>query len=365
MSLRKIIFCIFPLFLLCTSFVYGVVIPDSIIIYPEDELRMRAKDKIIAKIKSAKISIKMSIYQIKEPDIIEALCAQSTKGVRVDVICEETPYQHAFNKRIQETEGLLTKLLNANVHLHLRPENLKKHFPKGHYHARYIIIDKDRFLLTTGNFDETTFDHARDFCIIFSKEKNETIFNTLLQLFDRDISNQTISDLNESPSLIIGPHGQREKIIGFLSGATKNIKMYQQFFNDPVIQDVIKKLMKEKGITVDVVMMAYPTNYHSDPNEKTQDDLEKSGVDIRLMDHLYAHARAIIIDDKHALIGTTQLSPPSLDENREISIIIEGDVVKKLINQFKYDQVRAQSITIGRARALQKKCDWGKLKLFR
>ena len=121
--------------------------------------------------------------------------------------------------------------------------------------------------------------------------------------------------------------------------------------------------MTEKGIMVEIVMMAYPTNYTSDPNEKTQDTLSAAGADVRLMDHLYAHGRAIIIDDKYALIGTTQLSPPSLDENREISLVIEGDMVAKLLSQFKADQALSHDLIAGRMQAISKKVDWSTLTL--
>ena len=353
---------IFNLFAL-NAVLHATIAPESLIIYPKDEQGNYARDALVREINAAKTSIQISIYQIKDADIINALCEQANAGVHVDIMYEETPYQHAFNRVVRDQENLLTQVLNSSVRLHQRPENLKKTFPKGHYHARFIIIDKSRFLLTTGNFDETTFDHCRDFCVVFAKEKNEAVFNILIDLFDRDISNQSISDLPESSALIVGPLNQREKIVSYLKRAQKSVKMYQQFFNDPVIRDCVIKLIKEKGIKVEVVMMAYPTNYKSDPNAETQNMLANVGADIRLMDNLYGHARAIIIDDTYALTGTAQLSPPSLDENREISIIIEGAIVSKLVEQFKKDQSAAHSIAMGRARALEKKIDWNKVVL--
>jgi cardiolipin synthase len=363
-KINALIVIILNLFVLNFAF-SEMVVPESLITYPIDEQGNYARDVLVQEIKAAKTSIQISIYQIKDAAIINALCERAEAGVQVDIIYEENPYQHAFNKAVKDQGDLLTQIINSPIRLHQRPENLKTAFPKGHYHARYIIIDKNRFLLTTGNFDETTFDHCRDFCVVFMKEKHEAIFKALLDLFDRDITNQPISDLPESKALIIGPHNQREKIVSYLEGAQRSVKMYQQFFNDPVIRDCVIKLIKEKGIKVEVVMMAYPTNYKSDPNAETQDALARAGADVRLMDHLYGHARAVIVDDTFALIGTTQLSPPSLDENREISIIIEGAVVSKLVEQFKKDQLLSYSVEEGRARALTKKMDWSQVILTR
>lgn len=362
--LSVVFIVIFNVFVLNSVFAQAIS-PDSLIIYPVDECGALARDRLIIEIQSAKKSIQMSIYQIKDVAIINALCERAAAGVKVDVIYEETPYQHAFNKVVKDQGDLLTQVFNSSIRLYQRPENLKRAFPKGHYHSRFIIIDQNRFVLTTGNFDETTFDHCRDFAVVFTKEKHEAVFNILLDLFNRDITNQSISDLSESDVLIVGPHNQREKIVSYLKGVQKSIKMYQQFFNDPVIRDCVIKLIKEKGIKVEVIMMAYPTNYKTDPNAETQDMLANAGADVRLMDHLYGHARAIIVDDMRALIGTTQLSPPSLDENREISIVIVGPVVAKLIDQFQRDKSMSYSLAEARVRALDKKVDWNKVTMMK
>ena len=342
----------------------AMVMPEDIIVYPSEN-GIKAKRVILDEINAAQISIQMSIYQIKDAEIIQALCNKSEAGINVDVIYEETPYQHAFNQGVgADSDNLLAQIKSSKIRLHQRPENLKTLFPNGHYHARYIIIDNNRFLLSTGNFDGTTFDHCRDFCVIFSKDKNQVVFKALVDLFNRDIKNESIADLPESEDVIIGPHNQREKILSFLGRAKSNVKMYQQFFNDPAIKECVKTLIAG-GIKVELVMMAYPLGYElKDPSVETQNDLQAGAADVRLMDHLYAHGRAIIIDDTYAMIGTTQLSPPSLDENREISIVIEGLYFTKLVEQFSQDQAVSQAnLKEARDTALIKKVKWNEVVL--
>lgn len=119
----------------------------------------------------------------------------------------------------------------------------------------------------------------------------------------------------------------------------------------------------EKGVKVELLMMPYPSGYDKDPNILHQDRLQELGADVRLILDRYGHARAIIVDDESALIGTAQLSPPSLDENREVSLIIRGDVVTQLINQFQKDQAGAISLEEGRKRALGERRDWNSYRL--
>ena len=80
-------------------------------------------------------------------------------------------------------------------------------------------------------------------------------------------------------------------------------------------------------------------------------------------DKTYMHARSIIVDNSVALIGTASLSPPSLDKNRELSIIIEGKAVETLVNQFTKDWSLALDLEKAREEAIEKKIDWNNLNL--
>ena len=76
---------------------HSTVLPEDIIIYPQNK-GISAKQMILNEIRSAQSSIQMSVYHIKEADIVQALCERSANGVVVDLIHEEQPYQHEFNK---------------------------------------------------------------------------------------------------------------------------------------------------------------------------------------------------------------------------------------------------------------------------
>lgn len=329
---------------------------DKLIVYPESESG-NARAAIIQEINQAHETIYVSAYQLKDPDLAQALIDSTKRKVRVALIVEKNPYKHAFNVDDKQ-DVILQQLLAAGVVIYERPEYLKVSHPTGHHHARYLLIDSNRFLLTTGNFDETTFDHCRDFAVTFNRAAHPEEFAALQQLFESDIHNLPLPSAFPA-SVIIGPDQQREKIVSFLRTAKKSIKLYQQYFNDPAILDEISHLIAEKQIKVELLMMAYPTGYdREDPSASAQDQLKSQGGDVRLIPDFYGHARAIIIDDQYALIGTAQLSPASLDQNREVSLIIQGSIVAQLIAQFQADQSRALSLEEGRGKALREKRDW-------
>jgi phosphatidylserine/phosphatidylglycerophosphate/cardiolipin synthase-like enzyme len=353
------VFGAFILILLKLTATSTSIKPDCLIIYPEHETQ-KARDLIIHEINQAKKHIQMSAYQMRDREVAEALINCTQRKVKVELILEENPYKHAFNQDNSQ-ETILPRLIKAGVTVYGRPQYLKDAHPKGHYHARYIIIDAKRFLLTTGNFDECTFDHCTDFALCFNKDDYPAEFEAIQTLFVKDANNERSADPIPS-SVIIGPDHQREKIIAFLNTATHSIKLYQQYFNDPAIFETLAALMK-KGVKVELLMMAYPSGYDKDPNASSQDQLKNQGGDIRLILDRYAHARAIIVDDKSALVGTAQLSPPSLEENREISLIIQGPVVAQLVAQFQKDQTGAVPLEEGREKALKERKDWNTFRL--
>ncbi|MBY0462056.1 MAG: hypothetical protein K2Q34_02625 [Alphaproteobacteria bacterium] len=355
----QFIFWILVSVFLCCSHALAAIEPDRLIIYPEHEAQ-KARDLIIQEINQAKEHIQMSAYQMRDREVAEALINCTQRKVKVELILEENPYRHDFNQDNKQEE-ILPKLIAAGITIYGRPQYLKDAHPKGHYHARYIIIDAKRFLLTTGNFDECTFDHCTDFALCFNKGDYPAEFEAIQTLFAKDANNEPISSPVPS-SVIIGPDHQREKIIAFLNTAEKSIRLYQQYFNDPAISETLAELMK-KGVKVELLMMPYPSGYDKDPNIAAQDQLKKQGADVRLILDRYSHARAIIVDDKSALVGTAQLSPPSLEDNREISLIIEGPVVAQLVAQFQKDQTDAVSLEEGRRKALEERRDWNTFRL--
>ncbi|MCX7337733.1 MAG: phospholipase D-like domain-containing protein [Alphaproteobacteria bacterium] len=333
------------------------ITPDRLIVYPKHDGRS-ARDSLIQEINQATETIQMSAYQIKDTAIVDSLIGRAKSGVTVELVVEEDPYRHDFNKDNSQ-KSQVKRLLDAGVRVYGRPLNLKERYPTGHYHARYILIDSKRFIITTGNFDETTFDHCRDFAVAFSKKDHPGEFSLLERLFEKDAHNELFPDMPPLSSVIIGPDHNREKIIAFLRTAQKTIKLYQQYLNDPEIVKVIGRLIKEKGIKVDVIIMPYPIGYDKqDPNAVSQDQLKAAGADVRLILDLYAHARAVIVDDRYAFVGTTSLSPPCLDNNREVNLLIQGPIVEKMVEIFEDDQQQAVSLEEGRKKALETRRDW-------
>ena len=66
--------------------------------------------------------------------------------------------------------------------------------------------------------------------------------------------------------------------------------------------------------------------------------LKKAGVLIHNSDEFEIHAKVIMIDGKRALVGSINLTQPSIDENRELSVVtVDPAVVALLEKTFEHD----------------------------
>lgn len=335
---------------------------EELVIYPKDT-KGTAQKQLLQFIAQAQKSIDMVAYKVQDPKIARALADKAKLGVVVRIIIGTNQFQHEFNK--VEQDPSLEILIASGIAIHERPTNLKAKYTNGHLHAHYVIIDGKKLFLTTGNFDQTTFDHCRDFGIVLIRnDETEDKFQLLQSIFEGDWNNEPLSLPVTQASVILGPEGQREQIEEFLNSAKKSLQIYQQYCNDP---DIVNQLiaLQQKGVKIQLLMMPCPTGYDiEDPNQATQDQLNKAGIEVKLVnvdDGIYMHARSIIRDGGDALIGTTSLSPLSLDKNRELSFIIHGKIVQSMKQQFTKDWDQALNLENGRLKAKEKRVDWNQL----
>lgn len=307
---------------LMASFVSAnsAIVPDGVITTTE-----KARDLWIQAIKEARTAVQLALCQLKDPHVLALLLEKAKAGVHVDLIFEE----NASNQHV------LYELQNAGVKVHYRPMYLFLRYPQGSYSASYVIVDGETFVLGTDRLDHELSASQRDFAVMLSVRTHPEEIALFRQLFCQDVRNEG-NDWNAvSPSCItIGPDKQRERIIQFLMSAQSSVKLYQERCDDAQLLETLEELVK-RGVAVDLLMSPY-LDAGNDLNAATRDRLKASGVKISSTQPV--RGSVIIVDDSQVWIGTMQLSPTSLDENREISIVVEGPLVKKIVLQFEADK---------------------------
>jgi cardiolipin synthase len=93
---------------------------------------------------------------------------------------------------------------------------------------------------------------------------------------------------------------------------------------------------RERGVDVRVILEERITG-NANPNSFSR--LSSGGVDVCWASKEYklTHSKYIIVDGKKALVGSHNLSDAAFKENRETSLLVEGNVVSYLTEYFLAD----------------------------
>ncbi len=147
--------------------------------------------------------------------------------------------------------------------------------------------------------------------------------------------------LNGRIETVFSPEAEDE-IIGILQGANKSLDVEMYLFNYRGLADELVKA-KERGVSVRVILEPRLTGTE---NLEMMKYLRENGIDARWasLDYKLTHAKAVIVDGKMVLVGSTNWSSSALKKNREYSVLIEDqDVASEFLANFEKDWGMATS----------------------
>jgi phosphatidylserine/phosphatidylglycerophosphate/cardiolipin synthase-like enzyme len=131
--------------------------------------------------------------------------------------------------------------------------------------------------------------------------------------------------------LVVSPTNAREQLLSLVDGARVSLDLYAEVLRDPQLLDALAAAA-ERGVRVRIIVSP-STDFSGE-----MDMLVASGVDIRLSSSLYIHAKLIVADGERAFVGSQNLSATSLDQNRELGIVIDDPVnLPRLTRTFAID----------------------------
>lgn len=281
---------------------------DQLIIEPE-----MGRAPIINAINSTKNNLHLVMYGFTDQDIMQATLNQRAHH-SVKVILEDSPYKHE-----NENTKTIQQLNEADIPWqgNIAPFRL--------IHQKTMIIDGRKAMVMTFNFTHSTFKNQRNFALIIDDAKK---VNEIDAIFSADWNHQAIS--NHSPDLIYSPDDSREKIISYILSAHDSIKIYAQNISDYKIIGALAKAAK-RGVVIDI-LTSHPVR------DKQAGFLRRAGVHIHQSKRLYIHAKVFVIDHRVGILGSTNLTRASLDDNRELSVVTrDGVIVRQLEETFDKD----------------------------
>lgn len=194
-------------------------------------------------------------------------------------------------------------------------------------------MDGKKALVMTFNFTHSTFKNQRNFALVLDDAKT---VKAIESIFSADWNHTPI--VNASPDIILSPDDSRVKLISMIKNAKYTIRIYAQNITDYKTVGALAAAAKN-GVNVALLTSG-------SLRKKQAAYLTRAGVNIRYSKPLYIHAKAFIIDDNKAVIGSINLTQASLDDNRELAVITQDPaVIKQLKNTFIHDWDQSSAIT--------------------
>lgn len=181
------------------------------------------------------------------------------------------------------------------------------------------------------------------FCIQWFLATKVEIFKEFINFFEK--TKFISSNTNFAKVLYDSPHKDVPIMFNELkhqiSIAQKNVKIITPYISIPVsLKDTIRKAIL-KGIEIEIITIGKADKisayYQSSFDIDTLTDL---GVKVYKVNNTFIHSKLYIFDDKLSIVGTTNLDFRSFFHHYEINIILNGELVEKVIEYFKKIKLR-------------------------
>lgn len=262
-------------------------------------------------VNSAKHSIELTMYELDDTTMEADLVAAAQRGVDVRVILDGRvgPGSKYYQPGYDELKaGGVNVVWSSSAYYFT--------------HQKTLTVDGRESLIMTGNLDSYWYNSDRDYALF---DANPQDVRAVEQTFDADFAHEPVTPSAGSGDLVWSPTTSEDRILDVIDGARRTLLIEQEEMYDT---DVINALIAaaQRGVQVKLAIIdecgLYPY----------LNQLLAAGVQISLnntsTDTLYSHAKVFVADygqwDERAEVGSINISNTSLNENRELGVILDA-----------------------------------------
>ncbi len=287
-------------------------------------------EPILGVIKSATKSIRMEMYELVSPAAIRALVDTHKRGVATKVLLDAAYHGRAANQRAFNT------LQAAGVDARWAPDNVI-------FHEKAIIADDATVAVGTGNLSGRRFEAtSRDFWVLDTSPADVAAIS---ETFDQDFGGGSADRAAAgvlAPGLIWSPDSRRS-FLTVIAATRRTLSITSEEFTDTAISSAVAGAAG-RGVKCRVIL-------NDDAGTTSAvDEVRAAGCAVRLVpasEHgLFMHAKVILADDQ-LVVGSQNLAPKSLLDNRELSLLLDTrtapDVVPAVQHTFDTDFAAASA----------------------
>lgn len=270
---------------------------------------------VIDVINQAGQSVRVTMYELTDPDAIAALIADHRRGVDTKVLLDA-----AFHGRKTNTDAY-DELAAAGVDVRWAPNGVI-------YHQKTITIDGTEAAIGTGNLTPRYYPTSRDAWVL---DTNTVDVAAITSTFDADY-NATPSGhppaATGAPALIWSP-AARATFLQHIDNATRSVDVTSEEFRDRAILAALDNAAS-RGVACRIVLTANPAW------TAAVKDVSAAGCSVHLIpdgdNQLYMHEKVLLTDNTSLIIGSQNLTTASLLENRELSLQLDTSTAGPLVD---------------------------------
>ncbi len=309
LSLILVLSCI------CHAGVVPSSYPADIIVLPND-----GQKPILELIQNAAESVWVCSYELSDKKIISSLCTAKQCGVDVRIMLEGKPY----GSSTVNTESA-KKLIEAGIAFSWSNPQFTI------TNANYIIIDHRKLILLTLDLTEESLAQYCGYGIFVG---DPTAVREAEAIFIADWQKKEYAPT--CPCMIISPDNSRQRLLELIASAKKKIWIQAHLLQDEEIMDCLIEA-KIRGVNIKITLAEAVPLVH-DINLKTQRYLSNQKISVKLQRISYPHGTMMLIDERIAFIGSQGLDTQSLNDYREMGVVITHPrVIKRLKWMFSHD----------------------------
>ncbi len=273
-------------------------------------------DQILWFFDSAKNSIVLQTYEFTEKKFKKLFEDLLKRNVKIKIIMEDKKYQQ-FKNTFKDIQTSFSWYKNFEI-------KNDKQMKTTYIHSKFALIDS-WFLIQTANLTHSSFFSNREY---FFYSQHTWIYQSLSTIFKKDRQWESIKYTDIHPNLLVCPINCRNVLEYLISSANTSIFIQNQYIED----SNLLWLLGEK------IQSLWSWNIHiqlpnSDKNKILQQYRWSSIV--KLIKKPYIHAKMMLIDNQILYLWSINFSANSMDNNREIGILIKDSwIISEFLTTF-------------------------------
>ncbi len=278
----------------------STTVPAPVALFVEPDAGRQAVLELIA---SARASLWMEMYLLTDAGAIAAVTERAAAGCDVRVILEPAPYQQDG-----ANQAAYDQLVAAGV-------DVRWSLPRFTYtHAKAFTIDHRRLAILTLNLSGAGLAGNREYAAL---DDDATDVAAAEAIFTADATGAaTGTPPADAGRLISSPESSRPALLALLGGAHASLALETEELTDAA---VISALLDARARGV-AVTLAWPGPAAGAGAPFTT--LAAAGAIVRAVGAPAIHGKVVVADDRTLYLGSVNLTPTSLDDNRELGLLL-------------------------------------------